>query len=180
MTMRGQQEQGPPNVVAKLNVITYIQHFTCHTVNAVKTLAMIITMIKAAIGIMVRSQSSTSLTQNETLALLFLFTRLPWASHLASLRLSFPIYKVRVINVLISRVQLFYADLNINRCGWVGGKQKKRKNRKRKISFEITVYYSSLESFNAPNKGLRALNKSCSKATLLMLHSSHVSPNYVI
>ena len=71
MTMKGQQEQGPPNVVGKLNVIMYIQHFTCHTVNAVKTLAMIITIIKAAIGIMVSSQSSTSLTQNETLALLF-------------------------------------------------------------------------------------------------------------
>lgn len=38
MTMVGQQEQGPPNVVGKLNVITYIQYFTCHTVNAVNTL----------------------------------------------------------------------------------------------------------------------------------------------
>ena len=130
MTMAEQQEQGPPNIVGKLNVITYIQHFTCHSVNAVKTLAMIITIIKAVIGIMVSSQSSTSLTQNETLALLFFFTRWPWASHLTSLRLSFPIYKVRVINVLISRVQLFYADLNINRYGWVGGKQKKKKQKK--------------------------------------------------
>lgn len=75
MTMAEQQEQGPPNIVGKLNVITYIQHFTCHSVNAVKTLAMIITIIKAVIGIMVSSQSSTSLTQNETLALLFFFTR---------------------------------------------------------------------------------------------------------
>jgi len=60
------------------------------------------------------------------------------------------------------------------------GENKRKKNRKRKISFEITVYYSSLESCNAPNKGLRALNKSCSKASFLMLHNSHVSPNYVI
>ena len=51
----------------------------------------------------------------------FFFTRQPWAGYSASLRLSFPIYKVRVINVLISRVQLFCADLNINRYGWVGG-----------------------------------------------------------
>lgn len=46
------------------------------------------------------------------------------------------------------------------------GENKRRKNRKRKISFKITVYYSSLESCNAPNKGLRALTSLVAKQAI--------------